>query len=75
MSTGIQTLKKALDFADASIQVRRQVFPRRVIDLVAIFPEIGEIIVPLYPSQARELGECLIELSDGWDENETGDLN
>jgi hypothetical protein len=75
MSTGIQTLKKALDLPDASIQVRRQVFPRRVIDLVAIFPEVGEIIVPLYPSQARELGECLIELSEGWDENETGDLN
>ena len=34
-----------------------------------------QIIVPLFPSQARELGECLIELSEGWDENETGDLN
>jgi hypothetical protein len=75
MSTGIQTLKKALDLGQARIEVRRQVFPRRVIDLVAKFPEVGEIVVPLYPSQARELGEVLLEISEGWDENETGDLN
>ncbi len=40
-----------------------------------IFPEVGEISVPLYASQARELGECLLELSEGFDVNESGDLN
>jgi hypothetical protein len=43
--------------------------------LAAVFPEIGEIVIPLRASQARELAEALLELAEGFDVNESGDLN
>ena len=75
MSEAARTLRKALDLPTATIQVRQQSFPRHALELAAVFPEIGEIVVPLRASQARELAEALLELADGFDVNEDGDLN
>jgi hypothetical protein len=67
-------LRKVADVSP-KVHVRQEVFPERRIVLAVVFEEIGEITVPFFAEQARELGECLLEFSDALAVNETGDLN
>jgi hypothetical protein len=69
-----QFLDKVAD-VDPKIEVRQMLFPLRRIVLGIVFDQIGEVTVPMFVEQARELGACLLELAEQLAENETGDLN
>lgn len=75
MSTVEQQFLDKVANVDPTIEVRSQVFPLRRIVLGIVFCQIGEVTVPLFAEQARELGACLLEFAEQMAENETGDLN